>query len=107
HALFTSSLRPPSATLLPYTTLFRSTTEIREGVSGIFREDELILEAQQRAMDENPGRVFYNLNIDAGAMWARRIIDRMIARETPRSEEHTSELQSHLNLVCCLLLATK
>lgn len=37
-------------------------------------------------MDENPGRVFYNLNIDAGAMWARRIIDRMIARETPLRE---------------------
>ena len=58
------------------------TTDIREGVSSIFREDELILEAQQRAMDENPDRVFYNLNIDAGAMWARRVIDRMIARET-------------------------
>ena len=33
----------------------RLTTEIREGVSSIFREDEIILEAQQRAMDENPG----------------------------------------------------
>ena len=32
-------------------------------------------------MDENPDRVFYNLNIDAGAMWARRVIDRMIAKE--------------------------
>src|SRR5262249_59828566 len=62
----------------------RLTTEIREGVSGIFREDELILEAQQRAIDENPGRVFYNLNIDAGAMWARRAIDRMIAAEAPQ-----------------------
>jgi len=62
----------------------RLTTEIREGVSGIFREDELILEAQQRAIDENPGRVFYNLNIDAGAMWARRAIERMIAAETPQ-----------------------
>jgi phenylpropionate dioxygenase-like ring-hydroxylating dioxygenase large terminal subunit len=61
----------------------RLTTEIRDGVSNIFREDELILEAQQRAMDENPDRVFYNLNIDAGAMWARRVIDRMIAKETP------------------------
>ena len=60
----------------------RLTSEIRDGVSGIFREDELILEAQQRAMDENPGRLFYNLNIDAGAMWARRLIDRMMARET-------------------------
>ena len=60
----------------------RLTTEIREGVAGIFREDEIILEAQQRAMTENPDRVFYNLNIDAGAMWARRLIDRMAAKET-------------------------
>ncbi|MBJ7405915.1 MAG: aromatic ring-hydroxylating dioxygenase subunit alpha, partial [Bradyrhizobium sp.] len=59
----------------------RLTTEIREGVSGIFREDELILEAQQRAMDENPDRIFYNLNIDAGAMWSRKLIDRMVAKE--------------------------
>ena len=50
-------------------------------MSGIFHEDELILEAQQRAMDENPDRIFYNLNIDAGAMWARRLIDRMVAAE--------------------------
>jgi vanillate O-demethylase monooxygenase subunit len=34
-------------------------------------------------MDENPDRVFYNLNIDQGAMWSRRVIDRMIAKETP------------------------
>ena len=60
----------------------RLTWEIRDGVSSIFREDEIILEAQQRAMDENPDRVFYNLNIDAGAMWGRRVIDRMIAKET-------------------------
>jgi vanillate O-demethylase monooxygenase subunit len=58
------------------------TTEIRDGVANIFHEDEIILEAQQRAMNENPDRTFYNLNIDAGAMWARRVIDRMVARET-------------------------
>lgn len=62
----------------------RRTTELREGVSRIFREDETILEAQQIAIDENPGHVFYNLNIDAGAMWARRLIDRMIAAEERR-----------------------
>ena len=61
----------------------RLTSEIRDGVAGIFHEDEIILEAQQRAMDENPDRVFYNLNIDAGAMWARRVIDRMVAKENP------------------------
>ena len=33
-------------------------------------------------MNENPDRTFYNLNIDAGAMWARRVIDRMVAIKT-------------------------
>jgi vanillate O-demethylase monooxygenase subunit len=59
----------------------RLTTELREGVTNIFREDEIILEAQQRAIDANPGREFYNLNIDGGAMWARRLIDEMVAVE--------------------------
>ena len=59
----------------------RITTLIREGVSGVFAEDEDILEAQQRAIDEHPDKVFYNLNIDGGAMWARRLIDQMIAAE--------------------------
>ncbi len=63
----------------------RLTHELREGVAGIFREDELVLEAQQRAIDERPGYSFYNLNIDAGAMWARRLIDQMIAKESPRT----------------------
>lgn len=59
----------------------RLTHELREGVSRIFREDEVILEAQQQAIDEHPDHEFYNLNIDAGAMWARRLIDRMVAAE--------------------------
>ena len=61
----------------------RLTHELREGVAGIFREDELVLEAQQRAMDDRPGQEFHNLNIDAGAMWARRLIDQLIAKEQP------------------------
>ena len=58
------------------------THELREGVAHIFQEDELILEAQQRAIEDNPDHVFYNLNIDAGSMWARKLIDRMIDAET-------------------------
>ncbi|MGY4157708.1 phenylpropionate dioxygenase-like ring-hydroxylating dioxygenase large terminal subunit [Bradyrhizobium sp. USDA 4461] len=69
----------------------RLTTELRQGVSGIFREDEVILEAQQRAIDDNPDRVFYNLNIDAGAMWARRLIDRMIEAENPQHGRQAAE----------------
>ena len=57
------------------------THKLREAVAGVFREDEVILEAQQKAIEANPDHVFYNLNIDAGSMWARRLIDRMIDRE--------------------------
>lgn len=59
----------------------RLTTEWREAVSGIFAQDEEILEYQQKAIERNPDKVFYDLNIDAGAMWARRKIDQMIAQE--------------------------
>ena len=34
-------------------------------------------------MDDHPDHSFYNLNIDAGSMWARRFIDRMVALEAP------------------------
>ncbi len=64
----------------------RLTHELREGVATIFREDEVVLEAQQQAIDEHPGYSFYNLNIDAGSMWARKLIDKMIAAEAPPTE---------------------
>lgn len=57
------------------------THQLREGVATIFREDEEILEAQQKAIEDNPDHTFYNLNIDAGSMWARKLIDRMIDAE--------------------------
>jgi vanillate O-demethylase monooxygenase subunit len=64
----------------------RLTHELREGVAGIFREDELILEAQQQAIDEHPDYRFYNLNIDAGSMWARKLIDGLVARESSSAQ---------------------
>jgi phenylpropionate dioxygenase-like ring-hydroxylating dioxygenase large terminal subunit len=60
----------------------RITTLIREGVSGVFAEDEEVLAAQQRGIDDHPDKQFYNLNIDGGAMWARRLIDKMLAEES-------------------------
>jgi phenylpropionate dioxygenase-like ring-hydroxylating dioxygenase large terminal subunit len=59
----------------------RITTLIRDGVGGVFAEDEAVLAAQQRAIDDHPEKEFYNLNIDGGAMWARRLIDKMLAEE--------------------------
>ena len=57
------------------------TTQLREGVHGVFGEDERMLKAQQEAIDANPDHEFYSLNIDMGGMWARRILERMIAAE--------------------------
>ncbi len=61
------------------------TTAIREGIAKVFHEDHVMLEAQQRAILDHPEHEFYNLNIDAGSMWARRLIDRMIRAERPSS----------------------
>src|SRR5260370_32695023 len=81
--------RPPRSTLFPYTTLFRS------GVSGEVRLEPYVhRRAQAHLALECEAQLFG---------------DRRPAAVGPdgRSEEHTSELQSHLNLVCRLLLEKK
>jgi vanillate O-demethylase monooxygenase subunit len=57
------------------------TTQLREANANIFVEDQVVVEAQQRAINEHPNHALRNLNIDVGAMRARRIIDDMIASE--------------------------
>ena len=51
---------------------------------GVYDQDHVVLEAQQRAILKNPRLPFYNLNIDAGALWARRMIDRRLAKRAGR-----------------------
>src|SRR2546422_6772399 len=82
--------RPPRSTLFPYTTLFRSPGD--RGTLGAAR----VVDTQERG-----GAVLHLLDrtIEPGEVAAR--ID------WPRSEEHTSELQSRLHLVCRLLLEKK
>src|SRR2546422_10676947 len=75
--------RPPRSTLFPYTTLFRSRRQRFEGI------DEL-----------------------RTAVGVAGVVERVdahhdVARVDHRSEEHTSELQSRLHLVCRLLLEKK
>ncbi|MBN9755810.1 MULTISPECIES: aromatic ring-hydroxylating dioxygenase subunit alpha [unclassified Pseudonocardia] len=53
----------------------------RAAVHRIFGEDEVMLNAQQVAVDAHPGYDFYNLNIDAGSMWVRRMIGRLVEAE--------------------------
>lgn len=57
------------------------TTQLREGVTRVFGEDEVMLQAQQEAIDANPNYEFYNLNIDAGGMWVRRILEKALEAE--------------------------
>src|SRR5260370_31096071 len=72
--------RPPRSTLFPYTTLFRS-----EGCEPLLCED----------------------TGTAALTFAANSPSVTSSNEVTRSEEHTSELQSHLNLVCRLLLEKK
>src|SRR5260370_21683348 len=83
--------RPPRSTLFPYTTLFRSQPFPRAGVAWSRRyvrsRDQSALGGAERRRRGNS---------------LRRTTSKVM-----RSEEHTSELQSHLNLVCRLLLEKK
>src|SRR5260221_5138197 len=78
--------RPPRSTLFPYTTLFRSALTARLAQSHRF--------SRVVAIDDHRGDL-------TGVIW------RVVNRDDPRSEEHTSELQSHSDLVCRLLLEKK
>jgi vanillate O-demethylase monooxygenase subunit len=57
------------------------TAAIREGQSKIFSEDLEMLERQQRNLLVHPNRKVLNLNIDAGGMHSRKVIERWIALE--------------------------
>src|SRR5690242_20970234 len=84
--------RPPRSTLFPYTTLFRSwvlgpsmLSEVVIGAHGAMRQAFAVASNGRRGNASSRPR----------------------HRTGPRSEEHTSELQSHVNLVCRLLLEKK
>src|SRR5687768_17755900 len=81
--------RPPRSTLFPYTTLFRS--------PAIGTDDNA-------AMDALAGKVIVVVGGTTGLGLSGA---RACAAAGARSEEHTSELQSRLHLVCRLLLEKK
>lgn len=57
------------------------TNQLREANARIFEEDRAVVEAQQRVLEGAPADAIHNLSIDAGSVWARRIIERMAAAE--------------------------
>src|SRR5436190_13815181 len=81
HVFFLLLRRPPRSTLFPYTTLFRSSAG---------EHSHLAVEGDHPT--------------EGAGMLLTGALGRMVAF---RSEEHTSELQSHSDLVCRLLLEKK
>src|SRR2546429_5558118 len=77
--------RPPRSTLFPYTTLFRSAISKKSFLSPLAGKDAGLSQTMAADFSTLPGRL----------------------RSSARSEEHTSELQSRLHLVCRLLLEKK
>src|SRR3989449_2157916 len=80
--------RPPRSTLFPYTTLFRSLAAVGDG--SVLKVAEVTTDSLGGHVTLRPGR--------AGGSATNLAV---------RSEEHTSELQSRLHLVCRLLLEKK
>src|SRR5260370_22930688 len=80
--------RPPRSTLFPYTTLFRPMPEALAFAWCPLRCHLLLVNVERQFADRGKGTRYGEFH-------------------RFRSEEHTSELQSHLNLVCRLLLEKK
>src|SRR2546422_6433748 len=91
--------RPPRSTLFPYTTLFRSVQVFRESLRNL---EEIAAEQEphlDRIRVRNDGAARFEEPGDLGLKQGQW--------RSTRSEEHTSELQSRLHLVCRLLLEKK
>src|SRR2546422_5847450 len=87
--------RPPRSTLFPYTTLFRSKTLTAE-----YRE-------LRSRLEQGGGPEKIRRQHEQRKLTARERVTALLDPGGDRSEEHTSELQSRLHLVCRLLLEKK
>src|SRR5690242_20970210 len=97
--------RPPRSTLFPYTTLFRSGfdgTVVRVLTRGVERHGTRLDVAAGEPWDE-----LVATTVAAGLAGIECLSGIPGSTGATRSEEHTSELQSHVNLVCRLLLEKK
>src|SRR2546429_4339563 len=95
HFFFLMIRRPPRSTLFPYTTLFRSELMCLDTI-----DDPRFVHELMRFTTEYAKRV-------GDAVLETRIGLSYSDPTASRSEEHTSELQSRLHLVCRLLLEKK
>src|SRR5438876_6451375 len=87
--------RPPRSTLFPYTTLFRSREDV-EALDERIRHGHVVGAADPLDQQHADGAQEVGLVVDVDVLLVQG-----------RSEEHTSELQSPVHLVCRLLLEKK
>src|SRR5260221_5061902 len=95
--------RPPRSTLFPYTTLFRSHADAvlsRSNAQGLVRDTT----ACKISFDPRRKHCATTRHFESKSVYEEI---RAAARGRRRSEEHTSELQPHSDLVCRLLLEKK
>src|SRR5260370_13423811 len=89
--------RPPRSTLFPYTTLFRSRISPPKSMRALLG---ICCDGGKTAASRPNSNIVCVLRSSQLGLAPSAVPQR-------RSEEHTSELQSHLNLVCRLLLEKK
>src|SRR5437016_8739823 len=90
--------RPPTSTLFPYTTLFRS-----------FLDENMLSRSESSEHERRVGVMSRRDEDHVDVLVRENLTDlrRGVRSPIARSEEHTSELQSLTNLVCRLLLEKK
>src|SRR4051794_41337022 len=93
--------RPPRSTLFPYTTLFRSDGLRRVGIDALYAHQAEALEAAWS------GPTIVTTGTASGKSLCFNLPTLDVLCGDARSEEHTSELQSPVHLVCRLLLEKK
>src|SRR2546429_6756808 len=95
--------RPPRSTLFPYTTLFRSVGMLPKLPSHDIAR-RIVIDPRQLAISHQS----VDLCVELGSRdKAILVLEHLRSHGRERSEEHTSELQSRLHLVCRLLLEKK
>src|SRR5438034_7486941 len=93
--------RPPRSTLFPYTTLFRSENNVTQHALRNTHHASLFMYRKPRFLEE------IHAIREAMSRECDYDVDLFAEMVRSRSEEHTSELQSHSDLVCRLLLEKK
>src|SRR3712207_7674084 len=98
--------RPPRSTLFPYTTLFRSQ---EKNDSDVFDGNDFDMFLEIVASEVSPDGINLDSSLEEGTESSANddFMRSENEEEVPRSEEHTSELQSRQYLVCRLLLEKK